>query len=77
MGISMIDPLSQILNLIITMQVLYQVILAAHKSKPRVSEMNLSKSTARLQQKLPCQAVRGLSSQTTNETKPPSNFKLY
>ena len=72
MGISMIDPLSQILNLIITMQVLYQVILAAHKSKPRVSEMNLSKSTARL----PCQAVRGLSSQTTNETKPPPNFKL-
>ena len=32
----------------ITMQVLYQEITSTHESKPRASEMNLSKSTARL-----------------------------
>ena len=32
----------------ITMQALYQEIISAHVSEPRASEMNLSKSTARL-----------------------------
>ena len=39
----------------ITLQVLYQEIISAHESTPRASEINFSKSTARLPQKLPCQ----------------------
>ena len=51
MEILLIDTLSQVMNLSIlgpTMQVLYQEIISAHESKHRASEMNLSKSTARL-----------------------------
>ena len=61
----------------ITMQVLYQEILSAHQSKPRVSEMNLSKSTARLPQKLPCQAVTDHFKPPMKPSLPPTFKKIY
>ena len=53
----------------ITMQVLYQEILSAHESKPRASEMKLSKGTARLPQELQCQDL-------THHVKPPMKPSL-